>query len=83
MKNTTSGRKYRPTAKDLKSRGFVRLSELKYDVPGPKGSVLLPAGEKNVWVKFRASGVMHDHDGVVQRCNVYYKAGKYYYGMQY
>lgn len=81
MKKTTANRPVSPTAKELRRRGFRLLKETKYPVPGPRGSVLLPAGEKNVWVKYGASSITHTHDGDPKRCNVYYKRGRWYYGV--
>lgn len=61
---------------------FVLLRELKYDVRVRGGEVVLPAGTKNVYCKFRGSpGTYVDpDDGKVKHLNVYLKDGRYVHG---
>jgi len=60
---------------------FVLLPELKYDVRD-RGGVVIPAGTKNVYCKFRASpGTYVDpNDGQTKHLNVYLYNGRYVHG---
>lgn len=64
-----------------KTNKFVLLPVLKFDVRDRRG-VVIPAGTKNVYCKFRASpGTYVDpNDGVVKRLNVYLHNGRYVHG---
>ena len=64
-----------------KTNKFVLLPVLKFDVRD-RGGVVIPAGTKNVYCKFRASpGTYVDPtDGVVKHLNVYLHNGRYVHG---
>ena len=64
-----------------KPNKFVLLSVLKFDVRDRSG-VVIPAGTKNVYCKFRASpGTYVDpNDGLVKHLNVYLHNGRYVHG---
>ena len=64
-----------------KPNKFVLLPVLKFDVRDRSG-VVIPAGTKNVYCKFRASpGTYVDpNDGLVKRLNVYLHNGRYVHG---
>ena len=64
-----------------KPNKFVLLPVLKFDVRDRSG-VVIPAGTKNVYCKFRASpGTYVDpNDGLVKHLNVYLHNGLYVHG---
>lgn len=64
-----------------KPNKFVLLSTLKYDVRD-RGGIVIPAGTRNVYCKFRASpGTYTDpNDGLVKHLNVYLHNGRYVHG---
>ena len=65
----------------MRKNRFVLLRELKFDVRD-RGGVVIPAGTKNVYCKFRASpGTYVDpNDGLVKHLNVYLHDGQYVHG---
>ena len=64
-----------------KPNKFVLLPVLKFAVRDRSG-VVIPAGTKNVYCKFRASpGTYVDpNDGLVKHLNVYLHNGRYVHG---
>ena len=66
---------------DKSKSGWVRLKRLKYPLHDVCGNVILPAGTKNVDVKFRAGAFAYLNDqGDWVRTNKYRHNGVIYYG---
>lgn len=68
--------------KNNKSKsGWIHLDQLKYPLHDVHGRVILPAGTRDVDVKFRCGAFMYkDQDGNDVRVNKYRHAGAIYYG---
>jgi hypothetical protein len=68
--------------KNNKSKsGWVHLDQLKYPLHDTQGRDILPAGTKDVYVKFHAGAFTYLNDyGERVRVNKYRHAGAIYYG---